>query len=85
LLDAGALVDPRDSYGNTPLFRAVFNSSGNGDVIKLLRGAGADPYAKNASGISPLKLARTISNYDVRQFFCDLPEDDGESGAVPHP
>ena len=76
LLQAGAAVDPRNAQGNTPLFKAVFNSRGNGDVIKLLRANGADPFAKNAHGVSPLKLARTIANFDVRQFFSDLPEDD---------
>lgn len=74
LLQAGAPVDPRDSHGNTPLFRAVFDSRGVGDVIRLLRAHGADPGARNAHGVSPLKLARTIANYDVRQFFSDLPE-----------
>ena len=78
LLDAGAPVDPRDANGNTPLLKAVFNSRGNGDVIRLLRVRGADPYAQNSHGVSPLKLARTIANYDVRQFFNDLPE--GASG-----
>jgi len=74
LLQAGAVIDPRDSFGNTPLFKAVFNSRGDGNVIALLRAHGADPHASNARGISPLKLARTIANFDVRQFFCDLPE-----------
>jgi ankyrin repeat protein len=75
LLKAGAAVDPRDSNGNTPLWRAVFESRGNGEVIELLRKAGADAYVDNNHGISPLSLARTIANYDVRQFFKDLPED----------
>ena len=73
LVSAGAQVDVRDSYGNTPLFTAVFNSKGDGAVIKLLRGAGADPYASNNHGVSPLSLARTIANYDVAQFYVDLP------------
>ena len=73
LINAGAMIDPRDSHGNTPLFRAVFQSRGNGEVIKLLRAAGADPYIENRHGNSPLKLAQTIANYDVRQFFSDLP------------
>jgi uncharacterized protein len=75
LLEAGALVDAPDAHGNTPLSRAVFNSRGNGAMIKLLRTHGADPYAMNNHGVSPLELARTISNYDVRQFFSDLPEE----------
>ncbi len=28
----------------------------------------------NKHGVSPLKLARTIANYDLRQFFNDIPE-----------
>ena len=72
LIAAGASVDPRDSYGNTPLWRAVFSSNGDGAVIKFLRDAGADPYTENASGVTPLSLARTIANFDVAQFFSDL-------------
>lgn len=73
LIASGATVDLRDSNGNTPLGKAVFSSRGDGAVIKLLRDAGADPYAENASGVTPLMLARTIANYDVAQFFGDLP------------
>jgi uncharacterized protein len=73
LLKAGAAVDPRDSLGNTPLAKAVFNSRGNGEIILLLRAGGADATASNSHGVSTLKLARTIANYDVRQFFADLP------------
>jgi ankyrin repeat protein len=73
LLEAGAAVDPRDSHGNTPLWRAVFESRGKGEIIKLLRTAGANPYIKNEHAISPLSLARTIANFNVRQFFEDLP------------
>ncbi len=72
LLAAGAKVDTKDSRGNTPLFRAVFSSKGDGSVISLLRGAGADPNSKNESGVSPVSLSHTISNYDVAKFFSDL-------------
>jgi len=74
LLEHGALVDAQDSYGNTPLSKAVFNSKGRGELIRLLRKAGADPRRENNYGVSPLSLARMIANYDVRQFFNDLPE-----------
>lgn len=74
LIDSGVLIDPRDSHGNTPLFTAVFNSRGNGELIQLLRKHGADPYVKNNHGVTPLGLARNIGNYDVAQFFRDLPE-----------
>jgi len=74
LLDARARVDARDLNGNSPLFRAVFCSRGRGEVIRLLRERGADPKLINKHGVSPLSLAATIGNYDVRQFFVDLPE-----------
>jgi hypothetical protein len=61
-----------DSLGNTPLWRATFESRGRGEVIRLLRAAGADPWHANRSGVSPVALARAISNYDVAQFYADL-------------
>jgi ankyrin repeat protein len=73
LLDAGADVDPANSSGNTPLFVAVFNARGRGDLIALLRAHGADPLRVNAAGQTPAGLARLIGNYDVAQFFADIP------------
>ncbi len=73
LLRAGADVNSRDSHGNTALWRAVFCSEGRGEIIQLLRAAGADPYAENDSGVSPIALAHSIGNYDVQQYFADLP------------
>ena len=73
LLNAGADVDALDSHGNTPLFRAVFDSRGRGDLIGLLRERGADPFKQNRHGVSPVGLARTIANFDVAQFFSDVP------------
>ncbi len=69
LLEKGSLVDSMDAYGNTPLWRAVFNSRGRGEVIRLLLKAGADKERKNNQGVSPLDLANTIANYDVKQFL----------------
>jgi len=72
LLNAGADVRKKDAYGNTPLLRAVHSSRGDGRVIQLLRDAGADPKEANNHGVSPVSLARMISNYDVAQFFSDV-------------
>ncbi len=74
LITHGAPVEAQDTHGNTPLCKAVFYSNGRGELIQLLREAGADPNRQNKHGVSPLSLARTIANYDVRQFFNDLPE-----------
>jgi ankyrin repeat protein len=72
LLGAGASVDPENTFGNTPLFVAVFNSKGRGELIELLRSHGADPLHANRSGQTPLGLARLIANYDVAKWFADL-------------
>jgi ankyrin repeat protein len=73
LIVAGATVDIIDNHGNSALWRAVFSSQGDGRVIERLRAAGADPYLANSGGVSPVGLARKIGNYDVAQFFRDLP------------
>lgn len=72
LLQAGADVSLRDAHGNSVLSRAVFASRGDGAVIRLLRAAGADPWAQNAHGVSPVVLARSIANHDVAVHFADL-------------
>jgi ankyrin repeat protein len=72
LLDAGADVDPANAYGNTPLFVAVFNSRGDGSLIGLLRARGANPFAANRHGQTPIGLSRLIANYPVAQSFADL-------------
>ena len=68
-----APVDSQDENGNTPLSNAVYESRGKGEMIALLRLAGANPNKKNNHGVSPLALARSIGNYDVAKFFEDLP------------
>ncbi|MBC7596339.1 MAG: ankyrin repeat domain-containing protein [Kineosporiaceae bacterium] len=74
LLNAGATVEVENTFGNTALSVAVFNSNGRGDLIRLLRSYGADPLHSNASGQTPVGLARLIANYDVAQFFSDVAE-----------
>ena len=69
LLEYGAKVDTQDEFGNTPLWRACFNSRGRGGLIQLLKQAGANPNLPNKHGVSPLDLAKTIGNFDVKQFF----------------
>ena len=50
LLDAGAPVDPQDRFGNTPLWRAVFDSRGQVATVELLLKAGAGPDVVNEAG-----------------------------------
>jgi uncharacterized protein len=73
LLSAGADPELADCDGNTVLWWVVFASKGVGELIVALRAAGADPHVANKHGVSPLSLARIIANYDVRQYFSDLP------------
>jgi uncharacterized protein len=73
LIDHGAAVDVEDANGNTPLMRATFASQGEGNIIRLLREAGADARKTNKSGVSAVSLARTISNNAVAKFFEDVP------------
>lgn len=78
LLDQGAQVDLVNDFGNTPLFVAVANSLGRGDLIALLRERGADVLHANFSGQTPIGLARLIGNFDVAQFFSDIDDIDAD-------
>jgi ankyrin repeat protein len=69
LIEHSANLEIRDNYGNTALFRATFASQGKGDMIRLLLEHGANRDSKNNAGVSPLQLANTIANYNVKQFF----------------
>jgi hypothetical protein len=51
----------------------VFNSRGRGELIRMLRERGTDPLRANSFGQTPLGLSRLIGNFDVAQFFADLP------------
>ena len=64
LLDHGAEVDPRDVFGDTPLWRAVSTFQEDAQVIRLLLAGGADPRASNHHGVSPLDLAVTTGKAD---------------------
>ena len=69
LISKGADVNAKDDFGNNVLWRATFSSQGKGEFIELLLSNGADRFAKNNSGISPVDLANTISNYNIKQYF----------------
>lgn len=69
LLQHGANLEAEDMHGNTPLSTAVFYSMGRGGAISLLLTAGADRNHANKYGVTPIGLAQTIANYDVKQYF----------------
>lgn len=57
LLEAGASVEVADSFGNTPLWRAVMGKVVGPEVVKHLLAAGANPDSVNSTGVSPRSLA----------------------------
>jgi ankyrin repeat protein len=72
LIAAGSSVDAANVLGNTPLWVAFFNSKGRGTLINRLRSHGADPLHANASGQTPVSLARLIGNHHIAQYFQDI-------------
>ena len=70
LIAAGAPVDPRDSYGNTPLWRAVYAfQGGEPALIRVLLDAGADPDCKNDTDRSPREMALIFDRPGIRTTF----------------
>jgi uncharacterized protein len=62
LLQSGALIDIPDRYGNSPLWRAVFDARGKYDIVSLLVSKGAKTTSRNTSGRSPLDFAKQIGD-----------------------
>lgn len=69
LLRAGAPVDARDKWGNTPLWRASFGNTAVPELVRMLLDAGADPHSPNEAGRSPYDMAVTFSKPGVVELF----------------
>lgn len=65
LLEAGANVDAIDSFGNTPLWRAVMSAASNLGVIRELVKHRADAYKKNSHGVAAIDIARKSGRTDI--------------------
>jgi ankyrin repeat protein len=60
LLDNGATVDAKDSFGRSPLYYA--SEQGHEEIVSLLIGKGADVNARDSSGNTPLHYAARSEN-----------------------
>lgn len=65
LLSHGALVDAEDVDGNTALWCATLRTRGEGPIVQLLLGNGADPHHENHEGRTPAKLAKALGGVDM--------------------
>ena len=70
LVNAGADLEARNSFGATPLLIAFTNTRDDDHgVIAILLEAGADLDAENNSGISPRSLADIVANFDLKRYI----------------
>ncbi len=65
LIDRGIDLEIKDKYGNTALWKAVFNARGNYELVRLLAEHGADVDSLNNAGRSPLIMAETMGDEEM--------------------
>ena len=73
LLNAGASVDPVNTFGNTPLWENIMAPTTNVKTIETLLRHGADPHKKNKRDVSPLDLARLAGRDDLVTLLEEKP------------
>ena len=71
LLNNKADVNATDTYGNNPLWTAVFNAGDDYRMVELLVRHGADALHKNNANRSPLDFARQIEDADMIKILLD--------------
>ena len=73
LLDAGADIGAADSKGETPLYKAVRNTtSGAVEITRLLLDRGADLHATLANGSTPLSFVKRSQKPGIVELFADM-------------
>ena len=65
LLSNGAQVDAEDIDGNTPLWNATLRTRGDGPIVQLLIGRGADPRHRNHEDRTPAELAKALGGAEL--------------------
>ncbi|MDR2459370.1 MAG: ankyrin repeat domain-containing protein [Deltaproteobacteria bacterium] len=63
-IKAGANINAKDKYGNTPLHKAAAAMFINSEVVRALINAGANVNARNNSGLTP--LSTLLSRFTLR-------------------
>jgi ankyrin repeat protein len=69
LTASGADVNCQDNYGNSPLWKAVFSSRDQNEVVTLLCKHRADPHLANHNGMTPYKLALESGRDNLVDIF----------------
>ncbi len=64
-------IDHQDSFGNAPIWTAVFNARGNYKMVELLIKYGADPSLKNKTSRSALDFASQINDKKLTKILLD--------------
>ena len=62
LVAKGADVNLQDEDGSSPLWRAVFSSHGQDDIVRILLAAGGKPELANKAGETPRALATRLGS-----------------------
>ena len=65
LLKNNANINIVDSYGNNPLWTAVFNTCEDYQMVRLFMKYGADAHHKNKANRSPIDFAQQIEDVDM--------------------
>lgn len=69
IIEYGGNLSIADSYGNEPLWTAVFNARGKYDIVKLYLKNGANPNHKNNSDRSPFDFAIQIKDPELIELL----------------
>ncbi|MDY3538313.1 ankyrin repeat domain-containing protein [Riemerella anatipestifer] len=69
LLKKGIYKNQKDIYGNTPMWRAVFNADGEYSLVKLLKKYDCDFLSKNNNNKSPLDFAIQIGDNELQNIL----------------
>ncbi len=65
LISNGAQIDAEDLDGNTPLWNATLRTRGDGPIVQLLLGRGADPHHRNHDDRTPVQLAEALGGVEL--------------------